>query len=142
EIPDDPRVEAQPLYVPGLQMKDGNTHNVLFVCSMGNTVYAFDAEAPQGHDLIWKVSVGKPYRPALDPQHPPNGTVIDMFGINILWGVLSTPVIDMDAPGGPAMYLVNWVAQGSGKRNLQLHALRLKDGLEFNQPCPFKAKTK
>ena len=142
DIPDDPRMEAQPLYVPGLQMKDGNTHNVLFVCSMGNTVYAFDSDAPQGQDLIWKVSVGKPYRPPLDPRHPPNGTVIDMFGINILWGILSTPVIDMDAQGGPAMYLVNWVAQPSGRRDLQLHALRLKDGQEFKPALPIEASVK
>ncbi len=134
DIPDDPRVEAQPLYVPGIVMKDGGSHNVVFVCSMGNTVYAFDADAPEGGDLIWKVSVGAPYRAPLDPRHPPNGTTIDMFGINILWGILSTPVIDMDAQGGPAMYLVNWVAEPSGKRFLRLHALRLKDGQEF-QPA-------
>src|ERR1700692_2161663 len=88
DIPDDPRIEAQPLYVPGIGMNDGKAHNVLFVCSMGNTVYAFDADAPQGQGSIWKVSLGKPYAPALDPRHPPRGRMGDMFGINILWGVL------------------------------------------------------
>jgi hypothetical protein len=139
DIPDDPRVEAQPLYVPGIQMKDNKTHNVVFVCSMGNTVYAFDADAPEGQDLIYSVVVEKPYRPALDPRHPPNGTVIDMFGINILWGILSTPVIDMDAQGGPAMYVVNWVAEQPTKPVLKLHALRLKDGKEFQPALPIQA---
>src|SRR5690242_10870101 len=58
DIPDDPRVEAQPLYVPGIEMKDNKTHNVVFVCSMGNTVYAFDADAPEGQDLIYRVVLG------------------------------------------------------------------------------------
>src|ERR1700733_9387607 len=36
-IPDDPRVEAQPLYVPGVRIqKDNQLHNVVFVASMGN----------------------------------------------------------------------------------------------------------
>jgi hypothetical protein len=39
---DDQRVEAQPLYVPGLLMKDGKKHDVLFLFSMGNKAYAFD----------------------------------------------------------------------------------------------------
>jgi outer membrane protein assembly factor BamB len=139
DIPDDPRVEAQPLYVPGLAMKDGNTHNVVFVCSMGNTVYAFDADAPEGADLIWKVPVGAAFKPPLDPRHPPHGTTIDMFGINIQWGILSTPVIDLDADGGPAMYLVNWVVKQSGKPALFLHAVRLKDGQEFKPPLAVAA---
>jgi outer membrane protein assembly factor BamB len=131
DIPDDPRVEAQPLYVPDLAMNDGRMHNVVFVCSMANTVYAFDTDAPEGADLIWKVPVGVPFSPPLDPRHPPHGTTIDMFGINIKWGILSTPVIDMDADGGPAMYLVNWVANQANRPALFLHALRLKDGQEF-----------
>ena len=53
-IDDDPRIEAQPLYVPNLVMSDGKTHNVVFVASMGNHIFAFDADAPEGHDLLWK----------------------------------------------------------------------------------------
>src|SRR5262252_8135797 len=42
-ITDDPRIEAQPLYVPGLTMGDGQKHDVVYVFSMANTVWAFDA---------------------------------------------------------------------------------------------------
>jgi hypothetical protein len=142
DIPDDPRIEAQPLYVPSITMKDGKSHNVLFVFSMGNIVYAFDADAPQGQDLIWKVSTQQPYAPPLDPKHAPKGRMGDMFGINILWGILSTPVIDMDALGGPAMYLVNWIAQIPDKPVLRLHALRLRDGQEFQTALPVSASMK
>jgi len=40
---DDPRLEAQPLYAPGLGMSDGQQHDVLYVCTMANNVWAFDA---------------------------------------------------------------------------------------------------
>ncbi len=40
EVPlDDDRMEAQPLYVPGLTMSDGKPHNVIFACTMGNSVF-------------------------------------------------------------------------------------------------------
>jgi hypothetical protein len=42
-IPDDPRLEAQPLAVAGVRMASGETHDVVIQASMGNTVYAFDA---------------------------------------------------------------------------------------------------
>ena len=38
---DDPRSEAQPLYVLHPAMTDG-AHDVLMVCTMANNVYAFD----------------------------------------------------------------------------------------------------
>ena len=31
---DDPRLEAQPLYVSGVQMGDGKVHDVVYVCTM------------------------------------------------------------------------------------------------------------
>ncbi len=128
-IPDDPRIEAQPLYVPGLTIKkDGKKHNVIFVASMGNTVYAFDADAPSGSDLLWKTSLGKPFVPP-ETQKPGQhrSTSIDLWGINIAWGILSTPVIDLD---GNRLYAVNWVLQKNGKRALFLHQVRLSDGKE------------
>ena len=42
-IPDDPRLEAQPLAVGGVHIADGTTRDLIFQASMGNWVYAFDA---------------------------------------------------------------------------------------------------
>lgn len=131
-IDDDPRIEAQPLYVPNLLMSDGKRHNVIFVASMGNHVFAFDADAPQGSDLIWKTSLGTAFRPP-ETQKPGahRSTTIDLYGINILWGILSTPVIDLDSK---TIYCVNWVLQQNGKPALFLHRLRIEDGAETSQP--------
>src|SRR4051794_16763051 len=65
---DDPRLEAQPLYVPGVKMNDGKEHDVVYVCTMANNIWAFDAK--NGHK-IWQhpVSLGRPIKPAPKP-HP------------------------------------------------------------------------
>ncbi len=139
-IGDDPRIEAQPLYVPGLVTADGNKHNAILVASMGNHVFAFDADAAAGQDLLWRVKLGNPFRPAA--KHKPDGhrtTEIDDAGINIAWGILSTPVVDLDAG---RMYLVNWVVGANGKRALFLHRIGLKDGKEIGPPAPIQGKLK
>lgn len=136
-IDDDPRIEAQPLYVPQLLTGDGKKHNVVFVATMGNHVCAFDADAPEGKDLLWKTSLGTPFDPP-ETQKPGahRSTTIDLYGINILWGILSTPVIDIDAN---RMYIVNWVAGEGGKRALFLHEIALTDGKEIRSGVPIEA---
>ena len=133
--PDDPRIEAQPLYVPGLVMKkDNKPHNVVFVASMGNLVHAFDADAQEGQDLLWTSTLlSNPYQPIVKAAQNPEGreTNVDLWGINILWGVLSTPVIDLDKQ---QMYLVNWT-EGPDPKDpvLLLHRIGLTDGKEIGK---------
>jgi hypothetical protein len=134
-ISDDQRIEATPLYVPNLLIK-GKRHNVVFVASMGNHVFAFDADAQQGQDLLWTSTLlGTPLDPAPDPKSGPNATVVDLYGINKLWGILSTPVIDADAN---QMYIVNWVATSTDRRShaLRLHRIGLGDGIEIGNAQP------
>jgi hypothetical protein len=135
-VDDDPRIEAQPLYVPKLRLADGTLHDVVFVATMANQVWAFDADAPRGNDLLWKVSLKTPFTPTAGVQvqgrckpreTAPNNhrcTAIDWWGVNIKWGILSTPVIDADAQ---MLYVANWVADQNGKRALFLHRIRLRD---------------
>lgn len=114
---DDPRIEAQPLYVPGITMNDGQKHDVLYVFSMTNKVYAFDANTGA---TIWQVSLGPWFIP--DPNDP-----VDVFHINKAFGILSTPVID---PESQVMYVVNWLSDDATHqaRSLRVNAVRLSDG--------------
>ncbi len=82
--PDDPRLEAQPLYVAGITVK-GKTRDVIYQATMGNTVYAWDAATGE---QLWKTNLGTPITGSPD---------IDAYNINVKWGVLSTPVIDRAA---------------------------------------------
>ena len=55
----DSTVYAQPLYMPGLKMSDGVVHNVFFVATENDSIYAFDADSNQGADAhpIWQISL-------------------------------------------------------------------------------------
>jgi hypothetical protein len=126
--PDDPRLEAQPLLVSGLRMNDGRVHDVVYICTMQNNVWAFDANTGE---KIWAspVSLGHPVLPKLTGGPGSTVSEIDMWGINIAWGILSTPVID---PERQIMYVVNWTSPTGSKADsfYQLHALNLSDGKE------------
>jgi hypothetical protein len=91
---DDPRIEAQPLYVPQLHTANGQ-HDGAIICTMANNVYAFDVNTGT---KLWKVSVGTPITPKIKgpTAFGQNQTDIDLWGINQRWGILSTPVIDID----------------------------------------------
>lgn len=101
--PDDPRLEAQPLYLSGINI-GGKVRNVIYQATMGNTVYAWDADTGE---LLWKTLLGTPI----------NGSqVIDSHNINVKWGILSTPVIDR--PAG-LLYACAWISDPNNSGNWQ-----------------------
>lgn len=114
---DDLRLEAQPLYLPDLQMADG-THDVVIVSTMANNVYAFDINSGA---KLWKRNIGTPVSPKIigKTAFGLDQTEIDSWGINSRWGVLSTPVIDIDTK---TLYVVGW-SSPDGKRNNAVHKL-------------------
>jgi len=58
--PVDGQVYAQPLYVQNLSLA-GGIHNVVFVCTENNSVYAFDADT--AGITYWHVNFGTPTPP-------------------------------------------------------------------------------
>jgi hypothetical protein len=120
----DAELYAQPLYVANLAIA-GGTHNTVFVATMNDSVYAFDADTSPCTQR-WKVSLlngGTPVSPA------DTGETGD---INTKIGVLSTPVID---PASKTLYAVSKTNEATGYHQ-RLHALSLVDGSEkFGGPA-------
>jgi len=114
---------GQPLYVSNLLMADGLVHNVVFVTTQHNTVYAFDADNNMGSNAapIWSVSLNAGGTPDPIADYGCTGTGYKEIGIT------STPVID-DARS--TMYVVAKTVTPDGDRLFSLHALDLTDGSE------------
>jgi hypothetical protein len=112
--PVDSYVYAQPLFVPGLTI-GGGTHDVVFVETEANSVYAFDADAEE--PVLWHTNVGT----ALSCSDLDDcGDLVPGAGIT------GTPVID---PSTQTMYLVALTKDSSGSHH-RLHALDLTTGAE------------
>ncbi len=114
-LPVDGDVYAQPLYVSQLTVSGQGTHNVVFVETMHNTVFAFDADAYQGQPL-WTANLGAPV---------PNA-VYNFQDIQPEVGILGTPVIDL---ASKTMYVVSDNYDGT-VCSYQLHALNITTGAE------------
>src|SRR5712691_1931823 len=58
--PVDGQIWGQPLYVSGLAIPGQGTHNVIFVATMHDSVYALDADSNTGPNggVLWQVNFG------------------------------------------------------------------------------------
>ena len=119
--PVDGSVYAQPLYVRGLAV-NGGAHNVLFVATMNDKVYAFDADSPAPSPL-WMRDFTSP--PAVTPV-PITDLVAPNLNIVGNIGIQGTPVIDKTTN---TLYLVARTKE-SGTYVQRLHAMDLSTGAE------------
>jgi hypothetical protein len=120
-------IVGQPLYASNVLMNDGNVHNVVYVATQNNTVYAFDADSTQGNNVspLWSVSLNNGGTPDPISDFGCTGTRYTEIGI------MGTPVID---PGKTTIYMVAKTVTGSGNtmvRNFSLHALDITTGNEL-----------
>jgi hypothetical protein len=113
---------AQPLYVPNVTIPGLGTHNVLYVATMNDTVYAFDADS--SGPALWSVNLASLFSTTALPwgefNLPPNAPPMTNLGI------LSTPVID---PSTNVMYVVACTLE-NGTVAYRLHALDITTGDE------------
>lgn len=113
--PVDAQIYAQPLYMSQLGI-NGGTHDVVFVETQNNSVYAFDADATAANPTtFWQINLGSPVG-----AYDTSGPYPDV-------GILSTPVIDATTN---TMYLV---AEVSGQSStFYLHALNVATGKDIS----------
>ncbi len=108
----DGQVYAQVLYASSVVFRPHEVHNAAIVCTMHNSVYAFDADPMSGGRLLWRVNLG--------PSVPSSIDIAPEIGI------LSTGVIDL---GRGLLYVVAETLQNGGPV-FSLHALDLTSGAE------------
>ena len=127
----DGKVDAEPLYLSGLTVQ-GAMHDVVFVATENDSVYAFDA---QSGAVLWQVSVLAAGETA--SGLPPSGC--DQVTPTI--GITATPVIDRSAGANGIIYLVAMSrATASSTYHQRLHALDVTTGAEaLNGPVDIAA---
>ena len=122
-------IYAQPLYVSGLNIQ-GATHNVVYVATQHNSVYAFDADDPNASSPLWQVNLGNPV-PSQDIciiTGDTNPFDCPYYDISPEIGITSTPVID---PSAGVIYVVARTKDTSTNTyHFFLHALSLTSGTE------------
>jgi hypothetical protein len=117
----DGQVYAQPLYASNLLMSDGKVHNVVFVATMHNSIYAFDADDPLASTPIWVLHLGN----AVNAQNGVVGSAcVNYKDISPEIGILSTPVIDLTSG---TLYLIAMSHTGADQNTGYAHTLYALD---------------
>jgi hypothetical protein len=112
-------VDAEPLYVGGMTI-NGATHNVLFVVTESDSVYAFDADT---FTQLWHNAVLNGTGESPSDDHA-CGQVEPTIGIT------STPVIDPSAGPNGTIFIVAMSKDSGGNYHQRLHALDLTTGVD------------
>jgi hypothetical protein len=114
----DDQVYGQPLLVTNVKIS-GGTHDVVYITTVNNSVYAFDANDPVASQPFWHVNFGTP------------ANVDDWdFGctdINGNMGIIGTPVIDSESG---TLYVVA-LTRVRDTFVQRLHALDLSTGVDL-----------
>jgi hypothetical protein len=123
----DDQVYSQPLVATHIRL-DGGTHDLVYITTVNNSVYAFDANDASATKPIWHVNFGTPANL--------NSAAFGCTDMNGNIGIVGTPVID---EAKTALYVVALTKVGD-KFEQRLHALDLATGAELpNSPATIAA---
>lgn len=124
----DDQAYGQPLYVSHVKI-GGGFHDVVYVTTVNNSVYAFDANEASASTPLWHVNFGAPA-----DLHDAKFGCLD---INGKMGIIGTPVIDRESG---TLYVVALTRAG-GSFIQRLHALDIATGADLpNSPVTITAK--
>ena len=126
--PADGKVDAEPLYLSSVSIA-GQPHNILFVVTEHDSVYAFDADSGS---TLWHVSVLGSGETTSDNH--------GCYQISPEIGITSTPAVDRTRGPNGAIYVVGMSKDSAGNYHQRLHALDVTTGAElFGGPAEIQA---
>ncbi|MGA7380975.1 MAG: pyrrolo-quinoline quinone [Terriglobales bacterium] len=129
-LPVDNVIDAEPLYLSAVNIPGKGAHNVVYVVTENDSVYAFDAD--QG-TLLWRVSV-------LGAGEMPSDTH-SCEQIHPVIGITSTPVINRQFGPHGIIYVVAMSKNSSSTYFQRIHALDVATGKEESgSPITVSAK--
>ncbi len=123
-------IYAQPLYVPDLEIPEKGRHNVVFVATMHNSVYAFDGDDPLLEEPLWHSSFIDPEAGITTvPTSHVGGECGTYRDIQNEIGILSTPVINRESN---TIYVVTRTMEKFPDPHYaqHLHAIDITTGVE------------
>jgi uncharacterized protein (TIGR03437 family) len=123
--PVDGQVYAQPLYVSLVDIPGKGIHNVVFVATEHDSVYAFDADSADGSNAapLWHVNFTGP---STGERTLNEADVLNCPSITPELGITGTPVID---PSAGTLYVVASTIL-NGQFIHRIHALDIRSGAE------------
>ena len=125
--PVDGMIYAQPLYVQNVAIPGQGTHNVVYVATENNSVYAFDADSAKSNpNPLWHVNFTNP------PGVVPVPCIDNQKNCNVypIIGITGTPVINLK---NNSLYVVARTQETNGSEVsyfTRLHVLDITSGAE------------
>ena len=136
-FPVDGPIYAQPLYLAGAEVSGKGVHNVVYVATEHDSVYAFDADGKTSEPL-WEISFAHPEAGVT----PVPARDVDCPFISPEVGITSTPVIDLNTG---TLYVLARTKERKGTFSSdeyvqRLHALAITTSVEkFGGPVVIQA---
>ena len=121
----DGNVLAQPLYLPAVYIPGKGIHNVVYVATGHDSLYAFDADNATGPNAapLWHVS----FLDAASSVTSVPAADVNCFVAGTELGIVGTPVID---PATLTLYLVAETKEAGSRYVFRLHAISASNGAE------------
>ena len=127
----DGKVDAEPLYLSGL-MVNGVAHNVVFVATENDSVYAFDSDTGA---TLWRDTAQN-----LLPAGETTSDTRNCGQVSPQIGITATPVIDRHAGPHGTIFFVAMSKDSQSNYHQRLHAVDVTTGAEMlNGPTEIQA---